>query len=243
MLPPNRPNGPNDEAPNENDIDLDRLVGVHQKRSNARKKIYEDIYLGCCKKIELTNDILKARTCKFHVPYARFGLPLYHVNACSTYLLLRLHDQGFQIKFVPPNQLYISWERIVKERLSLTTKTFKLDTSMDSSVPKLKYIPPKGYNLPSYPSGQFRGRNTWNGFNGTSAYPPTLPPSMGNHYYSGSSSTKMQRLLDHKGCGGDCCKNDSKKAKRTSRRARLEMERQVQQDQIANLISRKDRYR
>ena len=58
-------------------------------------------------------------------------------------------------------------------------------------------------------------------------YIPTIP-------------TTAERLIE--GCGRECCK-DKKKRHKLGRRARLEQERQRQQNKIAHLIHKKDKYR
>ncbi len=179
------------------DIDIDKLIFTHKKRFTQRQQTYEKIYYKCCAKIKFTNNTLYSKDCNFTVPFVQYGLPLYHINSCVIYLLLRLNDKGFKVKYEFPNKLFISWEKLVNKHtkdVDLSKVAFQL--SKESSVPKLQYI-------------------------------PRIP-------------TTAERLIE--GCGGDCCK-DKKKRNKLGRRARLEQERQLQQNQIAHLINKKDKYR
>lgn len=47
--------------------------------------------------------------CWFIVPEIIIGVPKYDQAACIAYLLDRLKDNGFNVKYIHPNTLFISW--------------------------------------------------------------------------------------------------------------------------------------
>ena len=47
--------------------------------------------------------------CWFVVPEVIIGVPKYDQGACIAFLLERLSDNGFKVKYIHPNTLFISW--------------------------------------------------------------------------------------------------------------------------------------
>jgi hypothetical protein len=47
--------------------------------------------------------------CWFVVPEIIIGVPKYDQGACIAYLLDRLKDNGFNVRYIHPNTLFISW--------------------------------------------------------------------------------------------------------------------------------------
>lgn len=63
--------------------------------------------------------------CWFLVPEIIIGVPKYDQGACIAYLLDRLKDNGFNVKYIHPNTLFISWMHWVPSyvRTELKKKT------------------------------------------------------------------------------------------------------------------------
>jgi hypothetical protein len=49
----------------------------------------------------------------FTVPEYIFGEPIYKQGDCIGYLVVKLEENGFQVKYVHPNTLFVSWENWV----------------------------------------------------------------------------------------------------------------------------------
>ena len=51
----------------------------------------------------------KEQFCWYVVPEIMVGVPKYDSHECTMYILQKLTDNGFQIKYTHPNLLFISW--------------------------------------------------------------------------------------------------------------------------------------
>jgi hypothetical protein len=49
----------------------------------------------------------------FTIPEYIFGEPLYDKGDCTGYLVTRLEDNGFHVRYVHPNTLFVSWKNWV----------------------------------------------------------------------------------------------------------------------------------
>ena len=49
------------------------------------------------------------RFCWFVVPEMMIGIPRYDQGACIAYIISKLKDNGFNIRYIHPNTLFISW--------------------------------------------------------------------------------------------------------------------------------------
>ena len=63
--------------------------------------------------------------CWYLVPEVVIGVPKYDQGACIAYLLNKLKDNGFNVRYIHPNTLFISWLHWVPAyvRAELKTKT------------------------------------------------------------------------------------------------------------------------
>ncbi len=63
--------------------------------------------------------------CWFVVPEVIIGVPKFDQGSCIAFLMERLKDNGFQIKYIHPNTLFISWQHWVPSyvRTELKKKT------------------------------------------------------------------------------------------------------------------------
>ena len=63
--------------------------------------------------------------CWFVVPEIIIGVPKYDQGACIAYLIDRLKDNGFNVRYIHPNTLFISWMHWVPSyvRTELKKKT------------------------------------------------------------------------------------------------------------------------
>lgn len=176
-----------------NDINPLDLIETHTKKKEARIEIYEQIYEKCCQKIKYINDVLYAKECRFEVPYVRWGLPFYHINAVVLYIMIKLRGKGFKVTRIPPNTIYIDWRNIVETFSNPIEFRFEMDETTETATPDMKSV------------------------------------SLGG-------DDRFDKMEKH-GCGGDCCKK--KPEKPISKKHRLELERQRQQDDIKSVLASK----
>lgn len=98
------------EDDNNNKIDIDELFEKRQKRDLRQLSIYNKILNRVQKRIKLTS---RSRTNEthiwFNVPEFIFGEPIYNNGDCTGYLVAKLEEDGFHVRYIHPNTLFISW--------------------------------------------------------------------------------------------------------------------------------------
>src|SRR3989344_6327233 len=92
-------------------INMFELTKIHKRYQQNKIKVYDHILEDCHKKIYNIVKINDKSECNFKVPDYKFGLPIFNRDACLAYILIKLRKNGFDAKCLPPNQIYISWEK------------------------------------------------------------------------------------------------------------------------------------
>lgn len=95
-------------------VNIDELYEKDQRRDQRQLSIFNKILNRIHKRITVTNR--NKRTEKyafFTVPEYIFGEPVYDKGDCIAYLITKLEMNGFFIKYMHPNTLFISWENWV----------------------------------------------------------------------------------------------------------------------------------
>ena len=87
--------------------ELHRTIDI--KRQN-RMKCYEIILEKIHKKIIYTTK-REQSFCIYVIPEYIIGLPMINNNECTEYLIEKLNENGFYVKYTFPILLYISWFR------------------------------------------------------------------------------------------------------------------------------------
>lgn len=106
-------------------INLDELYSTQKSIEDNKIKIYEKILSRVHKKIK---HISRSRNCDKHcfflVPEFVLGIPVYDTSVCITYVIDKLLDNGFMVRYTHPNLLFISWQHYIPrhERLNIKRK-------------------------------------------------------------------------------------------------------------------------
>lgn len=92
-------------------INIDDLYEKKHQRDLKQLSIFNKILNRIHKKIELTGrNIRHEKSSWFTVPEYIFGEPNYDQGECLGYLVSKLEENGFFVKYMHPNTLFISWE-------------------------------------------------------------------------------------------------------------------------------------
>ncbi len=102
-------------------ININDLIGHVKKNHDKKIKNYNQILMKCHKKIKTMAKI--QHNCAYEVPKSLFGIFNYNIKECVKYLCLKLEANGFEVIFVPPNIILISWAKFL------------------SQIPKIEYTP------------------------------------------------------------------------------------------------------
>ena len=95
-------------------LNLDELY-VRDKISNENKtKIYQKILNRIHNRIKHTSrQRNNNKFCVYVLPEFLLGVPRYDINACTMYVIEKLTENGFEIKYTNPNMLWISWQHYI----------------------------------------------------------------------------------------------------------------------------------
>ena len=92
-------------------INIDELYSNEQKRKIKQISIFNKILNRIHTRITVTGRTKKNdRHIWFNIPEYIFGEPLYQQADCIAYIVSNLEENGFFIRYVHPNTLFISWE-------------------------------------------------------------------------------------------------------------------------------------
>jgi hypothetical protein len=99
-----------DEEETNRKINIDELYEKKQKRDQYQLSIFNKILNRIHKRITHTARVkTEEKHIWFVVPEYIFGEKCYNKGDCIGYLVAKLEDNGFHVRYVYPNNLFISW--------------------------------------------------------------------------------------------------------------------------------------
>ena len=99
-----------DEEETNRKINIDDLYEKKQKKDLKQLSIFNKILNRIHKRITTTAKIkVQEKHIWFVVPEYIFGEPCYDKGDCIGYLVSKLEDNGFHVRYVYPSNLFISW--------------------------------------------------------------------------------------------------------------------------------------
>jgi len=99
-----------DEEEANRKINIDELYDKKQKKDQKQLSIFNKILSRIHKRITHSARIkLDEKHIWFVVPEYIFGEPCYSKGDCIGYLVAKLEDNGFHVRYVYPSNLFISW--------------------------------------------------------------------------------------------------------------------------------------
>ena len=110
-------------------IDIDSLYEKKQQKDLRQLSIFNKILNRIHKRIQVTGkNKAKDKHIFFNVPEFIFGESLYRKGDCIGYLVVKLEENGFIVKYIHPNTLFVSWEKWVPSyvRNEIKKKTGKI---------------------------------------------------------------------------------------------------------------------
>jgi len=121
-------------------INIDELYDKKQKRDLKQVSIFNKILNRVHRRITITSkNKMQEKHIWFSVPEYLFGEPIYDKGDCIAYLVLKLEDNGFLVKYIHPNTLFISWSNWIPSyvRAEFKKKTGKnMDEKGNITDPK-----------------------------------------------------------------------------------------------------------
>ena len=98
-----------DEESNDK-VNIDESYNKEQRRDLKQITVFNKILNRIHTKIKGTTRTQKKDThIWFTVPEYIFGEPVYNQGDCIGYLVVKLEENGFNVKYMHPNTLFVSW--------------------------------------------------------------------------------------------------------------------------------------
>ena len=95
-------------------VNIDELFENKQKKDLKQLSIFNKILNRINRRITLTGRTKNnARYVWFNIPEFIFGEPIYDKGDCIAYIVSKLEENGFFLRYIHPNTLFISWENWV----------------------------------------------------------------------------------------------------------------------------------
>lgn len=91
-------------------MNIDELFEKNKQKDLKQLSIFNKILNRIHKRIQYTARSKKDKFIFFTVPEYLFGEPLYNQGDCIGFLVVKLEENGFEIKYMHPNTLFVSWK-------------------------------------------------------------------------------------------------------------------------------------
>lgn len=109
-------------------VNIDELYEKQQQRDLRQLSIFNKILNRIHHRIKLTSRTKKReKHVWFQIPEFIFGEPVYKKDDCIGYIVTKLEQNKFHVKYIHPNTLFISWSNWVP---SYVRSEFKKKTGM-----------------------------------------------------------------------------------------------------------------
>lgn len=96
-------------------INLDELYETKKQKDLNKLETYNRILNRIHNKIKHVSRQRCEQHCWFVVPEMILGVPRYDNSDCISYIVQKLRDNGFAVKYTHPNMLFISWQNWVPD--------------------------------------------------------------------------------------------------------------------------------
>jgi hypothetical protein len=106
-----------DETDISDKINLDDLFEKKREIAENKLQLYNKILNRIHTKIKLTsnNNQGKEQFCWYLIPEMMIGISRYNVNECIGYILRKLRENEFVVRYTNPNLILISWQHWVPD--------------------------------------------------------------------------------------------------------------------------------
>jgi hypothetical protein len=95
-------------------LNIDELYSKKQQQDLNVLKNYNNILLRIHSKIKyISKNMLNENCCWYVMPEMILGVPKYDHRDCTAYVIEKLRDNGFIVRYTHPNLLFISWKHWV----------------------------------------------------------------------------------------------------------------------------------
>jgi len=95
-------------------INIDELYEKKQRRDQRQLSVFNKILNRIHRRITTTSQMKRDdKYIWYNIPAFIFGEPIYDQTDCVAYVVTKLAEEGFHIKYINPGTLFVSWENWV----------------------------------------------------------------------------------------------------------------------------------
>ena len=95
-------------------INMEELYEKKQQQAMNVLNNYNKILTRIHNKIKFTSkQLINEQCCWFIIPEILLGIPKYDVKDCTVYVIEKLRQNGFVVRYTHPNLIFISWRHFV----------------------------------------------------------------------------------------------------------------------------------
>ena len=139
-------------------VNIDDLYEKKRKQDLNKLDLFNKILNRIHVKIKnVSRQKVDEQICWFLVPETMIGVPRYDQGACIAYLINKLQTNGFNVRYIHPNLLFISWNHWVpsyvrteiKKKTGITLNEYgkKVEEEADPDVKTIEPSNPNDYML------------------------------------------------------------------------------------------------
>ena len=182
-----------DDNDTPNKINIDELYERQQKKDQKQISIFNKILNRIHNKIKITARSRNGdKYIWFTVPEFLFGEPVYQQADCIAFLVDRLEENKFQVRYMHPNTLFVSWAHFVPSYVRNEVKK-KLGLILNETgqvVDKLEHVKEEDLNERMFSKTADQQKKDAKNYTPLSEYKPT-----GTFVYDKIFFEKMEKKM------------------------------------------------
>jgi hypothetical protein len=185
-----------DDKETEKKINIDELYDKKKQRDLKQLTIFNKILNRIHKRITHTGRTkINDKHIWFTVPEYIFGEPIYDKGDCAGYLVTKLEDNGFHVRYIHPNTLFISWENWIPSyvRTEVKKKTGMVIDEKGNVVDKVGEQGDANMKLFQDKQAATKSGNSSKQYTPIEQYKPT-----GNLVYNPEMFEKLEKRIENK---------------------------------------------
>jgi hypothetical protein len=179
-------------------VNIDELYEKKRKQDLNKLDLFNKILNRIHVKIKtVSRQKVDEQACWFLVPETIIGVPRYDQAGCIAYLISKLQTNGFNVRYIHPNLLFISWNHWVpsyvrteiKKKTGITLNEYgkKVEENDDNDVKAIEPSNPNDYILRGQNMEQKGGKGPKKEYTPINSYKPS-----GNLIYDDELLNKIE---------------------------------------------------
>jgi hypothetical protein len=179
-------------------VNIDELYEKKRKQDLNKLDLFNKILNRIHVKIKtISRQKVDEQACWFLVPETIIGVPRYDQAGCIAYLISKLQTNGFNVRYIHPNLLFISWNHWVpsyvrteiKKKTGITLNEYgkKVEEEEDPDVKTIEPSNPNDYMLRDQNMEQKGGKGPKKEYTPIKSYKPS-----GNLIYDDELLNKIE---------------------------------------------------